>query len=120
MGGIPTDWQTQVVTIDEQGNDKAIPGLLAAGEAACASVHGANRLGANSLLDLVVFGRAAAEYTKENMTAGAAQRELPKNAGEESIALLDKLRYSKGQSSTAQIRTGMQKTMQKYAAVFRR
>jgi len=121
MGGIPTDWQTQVVTIDRNtGEDKAIPGLLAAGEAACASVHGANRLGANSLLDLVVFGRAAAEYTKENMTAGAVQRELPKNAGEESIALLDKLRYSKGKSSTAQIRTGMQKTMQKYAAVFRR
>lgn len=120
MGGIPTDWQTQVVTVDENGEDKAVPGLLAAGEAACASVHGANRLGANSLLDLVVFGRAAAEYTKENMTPGAAQRELPQNAGEQSIALLDKLRYSKGKSSTAQIRTGMQKTMQKYAAVFRR
>merc|ERR1712160_109660 len=120
MGGIPTDWKTQVITTDRDGVDHDVRGLLACGEAACASVHGANRLGANSLLDLVVFGRAAAEYTKENMTAGAVQRELPKNAGEESIALLDKLRYSKGKSSTAQIRTGMQKTMQKYAAVFRR
>lgn len=101
MGGIPTDYQTQVVSVDKHGNDMPIPGLLAAGEAACASVHGANRLGANSLLDLVVFGRAAAEYTKLNMTPGAPQRELPKNAGEQSIALLDKLRYSKGKSSTA-------------------
>jgi succinate dehydrogenase (ubiquinone) flavoprotein subunit len=120
MGGIPTDWQTQVITLDEHGNDKPVHGLLSAGEAACASVHGANRLGANSLLDLVVFGRAAAEFTKQTQTKGATQRPLPANAGEESIALLDKLRYSKGSSGTAQIRTGMQKTMQKYAAVFRR
>jgi succinate dehydrogenase (ubiquinone) flavoprotein subunit len=96
MGGIPTDWQTQVLTLDEHGNDKPVPGLLSAGEAACASVHGANRLGANSLLDLVVFGRAAAEFTKKTQTKGATQRPLPANAGEESIALLDKLRYSKG------------------------
>jgi len=65
MGGIPTDWSTQVLTLDQNGNDKNVVGLLAAGEAACASVHGANRLGANSLLDLVVFGRAAAETTKK-------------------------------------------------------
>ena len=65
MGGIPTDWSTQVITLDENGNDKKVIGLLSAGEAACASVHGANRLGANSLLDLVVFGRAAAETTKK-------------------------------------------------------
>merc|ERR1711990_606997 len=90
------------------------------GEAACASVHGANRLGANSLLDLVVFGRAAAETTKQTMQPGMTQKELPKNAGEESIAWLDQIRYSKGQHSTAVVRTGMQKTMQKYAAVFRR
>merc|ERR1711908_98941 len=120
MGGTPTDWQTQVLTIDEQGNDKVVPGLLSCGEAACASVHGANRLGANSLLDLVVFGRAAAECVKQKMTPGAPHRPLPKNAGDESIALLDKLRYSKGKHSTAHIRTGMQRTMQKYAAVFRR
>lgn len=72
MGGIPTDWTTQVVTLDSNGNDKKVPGLLSAGEAACASVHGANRLGANSLLDLVVFGRAAAETTKKQFTPGQA------------------------------------------------
>jgi len=120
MGGIPTDWTTQVVTIDKEGNDKKVPGLLAAGEAACASVHGANRLGANSLLDLVVFGRAAAETTVKQFTPGQAQKPLPANAGEESIAKLDQVRYSTGKSSTAQIRAGMQKTMQRYAAVFRR
>ena len=101
MGGIPTDYTTQVVTIDQDGNDKNIPGLLSCGEAACASVHGANRLGANSLLDLVVFGRAAAETTKKQFTPGQAQRDLPKNAGEASIAHLDKIRYSTGKSSTA-------------------
>merc|ERR1711957_256188 len=120
MGGISTNWKTEVITMDDQGVDHVIPGLTACGEAACASVHGANRLGANSLLDLVIFGRRAAITTVETYKPGAVQRELPKNAGEESIALLDKLRYSKGKSSTAQIRTGMQKTMQKYAAVFRR
>ncbi len=109
-----------MLTLDANGNDRVVPGLLSAGEAACASVHGANRLGANSLLDLVVFGRAAAETTKKLFTPGQAQRDLPKNAGEESIAHLDAIRYSTGKSSTAQIRAGMQKTMQRYAAVFRR
>jgi succinate dehydrogenase (ubiquinone) flavoprotein subunit len=121
MGGIPTDYTTQVITMDKvTGEDTPVPGLLSAGEAACASVHGANRLGANSLLDLVVFGRAAAEVTKKHMTPGAEQRPLQANAGEESIAMLDRIRYSTGSYSTAFIRTGMQKTMQKYAAVFRR
>jgi succinate dehydrogenase/fumarate reductase flavoprotein subunit len=82
-------------------------GLLAAGEASCASVHGANRLGANSLLDLVVFGRAAAETTKKQFVPGAAQPELKKGAGEESIAKLDKLRFSNGKESTAKIRASM-------------
>lgn len=77
MGGIPTDWKTQVVTIDKDGNDVPIKGLLAAGESACASVHGANRLGANSLLDIVVFGRAAAQYTAECFKPGATQKDLP-------------------------------------------
>jgi succinate dehydrogenase (ubiquinone) flavoprotein subunit len=94
--------------------------LLACGEAACASVHGANRLGANSLLDLVVFGRRCAETTREDYKPGEVQRELPANAGEESIASLDRLRYSKGKSPTAAIRMDMQQAMQKYAAVFRR
>jgi succinate dehydrogenase (ubiquinone) flavoprotein subunit len=120
MGGIPTDWSTQVITLDKNGNDKMVNGLLACGEAACASVHGANRLGANSLLDLVVFGRAAAENTKRNQKPGVTQRDLPAGAGEESIAKLDKLRFSKGTHSTATIRREMQKTMQRYAAVFRR
>jgi len=119
MGGIPTDWRSQVLTT-RQGQDVKIKGLLAAGEAACASVHGANRLGANSLLDLVVFGRRAAETTKEDYQPGQAQRELSASAGEESIANLDRLRFSTGGSSTAQIRGEMQQAMQKYAAVFRR
>lgn len=97
-----------------------IRGVLSAGEAACASVHGANRLGANSLLDLVVFGRRAAQTTMEDFKPGQAQPELPANAGEKSIANLDKIRYSKGPISCAKQRMDMQKTMQKYAAVFRR
>merc|ERR1712156_726632 len=120
MGGIPTDWRAQVLTQDEAGNDLKVKGLLAAGEAACSSVHGANRLGANSLLDLVGFGRRAAETTKEDYQPGQAQRELSASAGEESIANLDRLRFSTGGSSTAQIRSEMQQAMQKYAAVFRR
>lgn len=120
MGGIPTDWKTQVIDIDSQGNDKVIKGLYAAGEASCASVHGANRLGANSLLDLVVFGRRAAESIVEDYTPGQAQRDLPAHAGEDSISRLDAVRYSTGKSATAAIRTKMQKAMQRYAAVFRR
>lgn len=120
MGGIPTDWRSQVLSQDANGNDKKIKGLLSCGEAACASVHGANRLGANSLLDLVVFGRRAAETTREDYTPGETQRDLAPNAGEQSIAMLDKLRFSKGSTPTAKIRLDMQKSMQKYAAVFRR
>lgn len=84
MGGIPTDFQTQVIDLDSNGKDKPVKGLLAAGEAACI-VHGANRLGANSLLDLVVFGRAAAEFTKQNEKVGATQKPLAADAGEASI-----------------------------------
>ena len=120
MGGIPTDWRAQVLTQDEAGNDLKVKGLLAAGEAACSSVHGANRLGANSLLDLVVFGRRAAETTREDYQPGQAQRELAPNAGEESIANLDRMRFSTGPTPTAKIRLEMQQAMQKYAAVFRR
>jgi len=108
MGGIPTDWRSQVLSQDAQGNDIKIKGLLACGEAASASVHGANRLGANSLLDLVVFGRRCAETTVEDYTPGQAQRDLKPNAGEESIANLDRLRYSTGASPTAKIRGTMQ------------
>lgn len=120
MGGIPTDYKTQVITVDKNGNDVPIPGLLAAGEAACASVHGANRLGANSLLDIVVFGRAAANYTKECFEPGAPQPDLPKDAGLESIQKLDKFRFAKGDISTAEVRRNMQSAMQMHAAVYRK
>jgi succinate dehydrogenase (ubiquinone) flavoprotein subunit len=85
MGGIPTNWKTEVITLDKDGKDKIVEGLLSAGEAACASVHGANRLGANSLLDLVVFGRAAAKTIGEKCKPGDKQPELPKNAGEKTL-----------------------------------
>jgi len=104
MGGIPTNWKTEVLTVDNSGNDVMIPGLAACGEAACASVHGANRLGANSLLDLVIFGRRAAQTTKETYMPGQTQQELAPDAGEESIANLDKLRYADGEHSVAKIR----------------
>ena len=120
MGGVPTNWKTEVLTKGADGKDQIVHGLLAAGEVACASVHGANRLGANSLLDLVIFGRRAAHTTSETFKAGQAQRELPKDAGEQTIANLDRLRYSKGTEPTAKIRLAMQKTMQRHAAVFRR
>lgn len=120
MGGIPTDYKTHVLTLDEDGKDKYIPGLLSCGENACASVHGANRLGANSLLDLVIFGRAAAHTTKEECTPGETLPDLPAGAGEETIARIDKLRHANGSEPTAKIRLELQKTMQRHAAVFRR
>lgn len=101
MGGIPTNWKTEVITQDENGNDLIIPGLSAAGEASCASVHGANRLGANSLLDLVIFGRRAAITTGELYKPGQTQKDLPADAGEETIRRLDKIRYANGEYSTA-------------------
>lgn len=118
MGGIPTTYKTQVIDY-KNGKDVEIRGLLAAGEAACASVHGANRLGANSLLDLVVFGRAAGLYTQECFKPGAPQPDLPPNAGQDIIAKFDRLRYAKGPIPTAEIRKNMQKVMQNHAAVFR-
>ena len=107
MGGIPTNYKTQVLNINSKGETKIVPGLLAAGEAACASVHGANRLGANSLLDIVVFGRAAALTTKELCKPGDTQPDLPKDAGQKTLARLDKLRFSNGSKSTAEIRLNM-------------
>lgn len=119
MGGIPTTYHGEVVTKKGDNPDHLIPGLMAAGEAACASVHGANRLGANSLLDIVVFGRACANRVAELYKPGQSQPELPKDAGEKTIAWLDKLRYSDGDVSTATIRNNMQRAMQNHAAVFR-
>jgi len=96
-----------------------VPGLLAAGEAGCASVHGANRLGANSLLDLVVFGRQAADTTAELVKPNSPPVKLPANAGESSLARLDQIRYAKGPIPTAALRSELQVNMQKYAPVYR-
>lgn len=119
MGGIPTRYTGEVITVDKDGKDKVVPGLYAAGEAACVSVHGANRLGANSLLDIVVFGRACAHHITETLKPGTPLPKSDKTAGMESFENLDKLRNAEGKKSTAQIRLDMQKTMQNNAAVFR-
>ncbi|KAL7664732.1 Succinate dehydrogenase [ubiquinone] flavoprotein subunit, mitochondrial [[Candida] zeylanoides] len=119
MGGIPTLWNGEVVTQTKDGKDKVVPGLLACGEVACASVHGANRLGANSLLDLVVFGRAVAHTITDSLTPGTPLKPMPADLGKESIENLDRLRNATGSKPTAQIRLEMQKTMQKGCAVFR-
>lgn len=108
MGGIPTDYNTRVLTIDKEGKDVIVPGLLAAGEAACASVHGANRLGANSLLDIIVFGRAASKTVKAQLKPNTPHKPLPKNAGEEVIAKLDHYRYANGDIPVATVRLNMQ------------
>merc|ERR1719282_635069 len=118
MGGVPTNWRGQVIT-HEEGEDKVVGGLWAAGETACASVHGANRLGANSLLDLVVFGRACANAIAEDSKPGDTIGELSESAGEASVANVDRLRFAAGSTPTADLRLRMQKTMQTHAAVFR-
>ncbi|KAJ3579902.1 hypothetical protein NPX13_g664 [Xylaria arbuscula] len=119
MGGIPTRYTGEVLTVDEQGNDKVVPGLFACGEAACVSVHGANRLGANSLLDLVVFGRAVSHTIRDKFTPGAKQSPVSADAGAESINTLDQVRNSSGPKSTAEVRLAMQKAMQTDVSVFR-
>jgi len=119
MGGIPTNYKAEVVTLDGDNPDKVVPGLMAIGEAACVSVHGANRLGSNSLLDLVVFGRSAAIRCAELIKPGTAQKPLAKNACDKALARFDKIRNANGSRSTSDIRLAMQKTMQTKAAVFR-
>ncbi len=118
MGGVPTNYHGQVVTNKDGDPDTVVEGLMAIGEAACVSVHGANRLGSNSLLDLIVFGRAAANYCAENIKPGQSHKPID-NPGEASLERLDKFRYSSGSTPTAEIRLDMQKTMQSDAAVFR-
>lgn len=118
MGGIPTNFKAEVLTV-KNGKPEVVPGLMAIGEAACVSVHGANRLGSNSLLDLVVFGRAAAIRAAEIVTPNAPQAELPENAGHEGIERLDKIRNANGKLPASQIRGEMQHCMQSHAAVFR-
>jgi succinate dehydrogenase / fumarate reductase flavoprotein subunit len=119
MGGIPTNHLTEVVAAPNGSADNIVPGLMAVGEAGCTSVHGANRLGGNSLIDLVVFGRAAAHRTAEIVTPGGAQKPLPKDAGAAAIERLDSTRHAAGSLSTGEIRANMQRTMQRYASVFR-
>jgi len=119
MGGIPTNFHGEVVNLKDSNNMTVVPGLMAIGEAACVSVHGANRLGSNSLLDLVVFGRAAAIRAAELIKPNTDHKPLPKDAGEATIAKLDRLRNSKGKLRTSEIRMNMQRTMQNNAAVFR-
>jgi len=93
VGGIPTKYTGEVLTVDENSRDKVVPGLYAAGEAACVSVHGANRLGANSLLDIVVFGRACAHHIRDTLTPGKPHKSIPGEAGLEAVEFLDKIRY---------------------------
>ncbi|KAB5536426.1 succinate flavo protein subunit [Coniochaeta sp. 2T2.1] len=119
MGGIPTKYTGEVLTVDEQGQDKVVPGLFACGEAACVSVHGANRLGANSLLDLVVFGRAVSHTIRDNFTPGQAHGPLSADAGADAIEVLDKMRTADGPQHTSEIRLKMQKVMQTDVSVFR-
>jgi succinate dehydrogenase / fumarate reductase flavoprotein subunit len=119
MGGIPTNYHGEVIAQNGRGELHVVPGLMAVGEAACVSVHGANRLGSNSLIDLVVFGRAAAERCGDLLTPGARLRPLARGAGDIAVARLDKLRHAKGSRPTAEIRLEMQRIMQSHAAVFR-
>jgi len=119
MGGIPCTVDGEVVSLKPDGTETVVPGLMAVGEAACVSVHGANRLGSNSLLDLVVFGRAAARHCVRTVKPGAAQRPLKADAGDSAVARLDRLRHAKGSLGTAAVRLAMQRTMQRDAAVFR-
>jgi succinate dehydrogenase / fumarate reductase flavoprotein subunit len=119
MGGVPANLNGQVITSRDGDAESVVPGLMAVGEAACVSVHGANRLGSNSLLDLVVFGRAAAHFCAETMTAGADYAPFAANAGASSVARIDRLRNSSGSRPTAEIRLEMQIIMQNHAAVFR-
>jgi succinate dehydrogenase / fumarate reductase flavoprotein subunit len=119
MGGIPTNYHGEVLTKKDGDPDHVVPGLMAIGEAACVSVHGANRLGSNSLIDLVVFGRAAGLRCAETIEQGGMQAELPKDAHEPALARLDRFRYAKGGTPTAALRLRMQKTMQSNCAVFR-
>jgi len=117
MGGIPTNYKAEVLTVN--GSEKTVPGLMAIGEAACVSVHGANRLGSNSLIDLVVFGRAAAKRAAELVKPGAPHETIGESETQKCLDRFDKLRNANGENSTADLRLSMQKTMQTKCAVFR-
>jgi len=117
MGGIPTNYKAEVLT--SNGKDSTIPGLMAIGEAACVSVHGANRLGSNSLIDLVVFGKSAANRAAEILKPGSSHEELPQSETDKCLDRFDKLRNSNGSTKTSELRLSMQKTMQSKCSVFR-
>jgi succinate dehydrogenase / fumarate reductase flavoprotein subunit len=119
MGGIPTNYHGEALNPRAGDPDATVPGLMALGEASCASVHGANRLGSNSLIDLLVFGRASGHRCSETIERGQSQPELPKGAGDEAIARLDRLRFAEGGTPTAALRGKMQRVMQNNCAVFR-
>ncbi len=119
MGGIPTNFHGEAVTLKNGNPDAVIPGLMAVGEAACVSVHGANRLGSNSLLDLVVFGRSAALRCAEVLKPGTPHKTISNASEDKALANLDRFRHAKGPLPTAKVRLDMQKTMQAHAAVFR-
>ena len=117
MGGIPTNYKAEVLTLN--GSEKTVPGLMAIGEAACVSVHGANRLGSNSLIDLVVFGRAAAKRAAELVKTGTPHEEVSNSETDKCLDRFDKIRNSSGSTMTSELRMKMQKTMQSKCAVFR-
>ena len=119
MGGIPTNHHGEVLAPTADDQDRVCPGLMAIGEAACVSVHGANRLGTNSLLDIVVFGRAAAHRAGETVRPGEPHKPLPPDAGEAAVARLDRVRHASGGRRAADLRLEMQRAMQHHAAVFR-
>ena len=119
MGGIPTNYRTEVLRPTKQNQDNVCEGLMAVGEAACVSVHGANRLGTNSLIDLVVFGKAASLTCKEKVRPNSKKIEISKSKTDDIIQRFDKIRHSKGNSTTGELRTTMQHVMQKKCAVFR-
>ena len=119
MGGIPTNYHGEMLTLKGGNPDYVVPGLMALGEAACVSVHGANRLGSNSLIDLVVFGRAAGLQCAKTVEPGGAQADLPTDAGDLALARLDRFRHAKGATPTAALRLKMQRIMQMNCSVFR-
>ncbi|HEX5279800.1 MAG TPA: succinate dehydrogenase flavoprotein subunit [Micropepsaceae bacterium] len=119
MGGIPTTYLGDALSVTGDNPDSTVPGLFAIGEGACVSVHGANRLGSNSLCDLVVFGKAAGERAAQGIKPGESQPDLRKTAGDEALSRFDRFRNARGKTPTAQLRLAMQRTMQNDAAVFR-
>jgi succinate dehydrogenase / fumarate reductase, flavoprotein subunit len=119
MGGVPTNYHGEALNPTEIDPERTVPGLMAIGEAACVSVHGANRLGTNSLLDLVVFGRAAAHRAAELIRPGAPHKPLPAGAGDAAVARLDRVRHAKGRFKAGEVRLNMQRTMQADCAIFR-